>query len=237
MTQRPTGPPGRAFLRHLRNRLTAGLLLLVPLLITYWVLQLAFTSLDGVFRSLIRYTTGWDIPGLGIVIILIMVYLAGLLASNFLGRAMIRAGQAALLRVPLISTIYDTSKQLIESFSGTAQTGFKRVVAIEYPRPGIWAVGFLTATTQDESGKTMGLVYIPTAPTPNTGWVAMLPMEEIRDTNITVQEALRMTVSAGIVSPAQIKKLPPRASQEPGLPLAPDAGKPATGGGPAREGQ
>ena len=237
MTQHPTGPPRRPFLRHLRNRLTAGLLLLVPLLITYWVLKLAFTSLDGVFRPLIRHTTGWDIPGLGIVIILIMVYLAGLFASNYLGRAIIKAGQSTLLRVPLISTIYDTFKQLIESFSGTAQTGFKRVVAIEYPRPGVWAVGFLTGTTQDESGKTMGIVYIPTAPTPNTGWVAMLPMEEIRDTNITVREAMLMTVSAGIVSPAQIKKLPPRASQEPGLPLAPDAGNPATGGGPAREGQ
>lgn len=154
MKPKPPNPAWRAFLRHLRNRLTAGLLLLVPLLITYWILGFAFRGLDGLFGPLLERATGRTIPGLGIILLGILVYLAGLLASNYLGRGIIRTGQSMLMRVPLISTVYDTSKQLIESFSGAKQTGFKRVVLIEYPRSGSWAVGFLTGTTRDDTGRT-----------------------------------------------------------------------------------
>jgi len=198
----------RALLLRLRNTLTAGLLLLIPLLITYWILGVAFRGLDGVFGPLIERVLGMKIPGIGIILLVILVYIAGLLAGNFVGRSLIHTGQRMLMRVPLISYIYDTSKQLIESFSGSTKTGFKRVVMIEYPRAGAWAVGFLTSVTRDETGKSLGIVYIPTAPTPNTGWVALLPLEDIYDTDLSVQDALRLTVSAGIVSPAEVRKTP-----------------------------
>lgn len=203
-----SSPPLRGFLRHLRDRLTAGLLLLVPLLITYWILGFAFRGVDGLLQPLVQEFLDRRIPGLGLVILVVAVYFAGLLASNFVGRSLIHLGQQALLRVPLISTVYDASKQLIESFAGTAKTGFKRVVAIEYPRQGAWALGFLTGTTTDEADNPLGIVYIPTAPTPNSGWVAILPMSQIHDTDLTVQVAMRMILSGGIMAPPRIRKSP-----------------------------
>lgn len=196
-----------SFLRHLRGRLTAGLLLLVPLLITYWVLNLAFHFLDGLFEPIFQRTLGISVPGLGIGLLLLLTYLAGLLATNWIGRGIIRAGQTAILQLPLVKTVYEASKQLIESFSGTGKSGFKRVVFIEYPRKDIWTLGFLTGTTRDEMGKELGIVYIPTTPTPTSGAMVLLPLEEIRDTDMTVQAALRLVLSGGINSPPQIKKL------------------------------
>ncbi|MBI2918066.1 MAG: DUF502 domain-containing protein [Chloroflexi bacterium] len=216
MTKGKPNPAWRAFLLHLRNTLTAGLLLLVPLLITYWILDLAFRGLDGVFAPIVEQIFGWQVPGVGIVLLVALVYVAGVLAENVVGRSLIHAGQSTLLRVPLISTIYDTSKQLIESFSGSTRTGFKRVVVIEYPRSGSWAVGFLTGMTRNEMGQSLGVVYIPSAPMPNTGWVAILPVEDIYDTDLSVPMAMRLTLSGGTVSPAEFKKSP--------LELAPSVG-------------
>ncbi|MBI4287096.1 MAG: DUF502 domain-containing protein [Chloroflexi bacterium] len=196
------------FLRHLRRSLTAGLLLLVPVGITYWVLSFTFRFLDGLFDPLAQRVLGKTIPGLGILLLLLLVYLAGLVASNFVGRAIIRAGQGALLRIPLVNTIYNASKQLIESFSGEARQGFKRVVLIEYPRQGVWTLGFLTGTTSDETGMVLGIIYIPTTPTPTSGAMVILPMTDIHDTDLTVQQALGIVFSGGITSPPQIRKVP-----------------------------
>ena len=139
---------------------------------------------------------------------ILLVYVAGLLGAFFVGKQLIRLGQAILLKVPVINTVYSAAKQLIESFSGSSTTGFKRVVIIEYPRPGIWTVGFLTGVTKDEHDHPMAIVYIPTAPTPQSGWVAILPVKEVYDTEMSVQEAVRLVLSGGIVTPAQIPKRP-----------------------------
>ncbi|MBI2872600.1 MAG: DUF502 domain-containing protein [Chloroflexi bacterium] len=201
----------RGVRKHLSQTIGTGILLLVPVVITYLVLRLVFTSIDGVLAPWVAQVLGRTpipyIQGLGLVAMVLLIYIAGLVGRNFLGRQIVRGGQQALLRIPVIKTVYSPAKQLIESFSGTGSTGFKRVVMVEYPRVGAWTIGFLTGTTQDETGATLALVYIPTAPTPNSGWVAILPLEDVYDTDLTVPEATRLVLSGGIVSPSRLRKV------------------------------
>lgn len=203
----PSKPSVRQrIIRHFRRTLIAGLLLLVPVVITYLVLRLLFNFVDGVLQPGIERVLGSEIPGLGIVLLATLVYLVGLLGANFIGKRLIRLVQATLLRIPIVNAVYSASKQLIESFSGSGTTGFKRVVAIEYPRVGAWTIGFLTGMTTDENGRSMGIIYIPTAPTPQSGWVAILPTDQIYDTDLSVPIAMRLVLSGGIVAPPQIRK-------------------------------
>jgi uncharacterized membrane protein len=193
-------------LRHFRNTLITGLLILVPVVITYWILRFIFESLDGILQPVIRPILGRGIPGVGIAVLVVFIYVMGLVGANVLGKKLIYWGQQLLLKFPIVNFVYSAAKELIESFSGQRTTGLKRVVMIEYPRADVWAIGFLTSTTIDEKGRVLGMVYIPTAPTPNSGWVAILPMEQVYDTDLSVPIAMRMVLSGGIVTPPQIRK-------------------------------
>jgi uncharacterized membrane protein len=193
-------------LRHFRNTLITGLLILVPVVITYWILRFIFESLDGILQPVIRPILGRGIPGVGIAVLVVFIYMMGLVGANVLGKKLIYWGQQLLLKFPIVNFVYSAAKELIESFSGQRTTGLKRVVMIEYPRADVWAIGFLTSTTIDEKGRVLGVVYIPTAPTPNSGWVAILPMEQVYDTDLSVPIAMRMVLSGGIVAPPQIRK-------------------------------
>jgi uncharacterized membrane protein len=191
---------------HLTRTVGTGLLILVPVMIAYLVLRLLFDAIDGILQPGVEAIVGRKIPGLGAVIILILIYVVGLVGAFFAGKWLIRLGQNVLSKVPVIGVVYSSARQLIESFSGSSTTGFKRVVLIEYPRAGTWTVGFLTGMTSDESGKTLALVYIPNAPIPNSGLVFMLPVQDVYDTDLSVQQALHLVLSGGIVAPPQIRK-------------------------------
>ena len=181
-----------------------GLIIVVPLAITFWVLRLVFNLMDGFLGPLIEDTIGRDLPGIGIVAILLLVYVAGQLWElSRLSRRMIEAIQKWLLSIPVVGAVYSPARQLIDSFSGTSDTGFKRVVLIEYPKAGTWMIGFLTATTMTKDGE-MGVIYVPTAPTPNSGWVGVVPIDGVHDVDMSVQQAMSMVLSGGIVTPDEI---------------------------------
>lgn len=198
----------KSFGIHLRNRFAAGLLLLVPLILTYWVLRLVFDFLDGLLSPAIELWFGRQIIGVGLIALLIVIYIAGLVAASVFGLRLIGRLQRVLLSIPIVRTIYSATKRLVESFSGSPVTGFKRVVAIEYPRNGIWTIGFLTSLNTDENARPMAVVYIPTAPMPNSGWVAVLSVDQVYDTDMTIQDAMQMVLSGGIVAPERISKRP-----------------------------
>lgn len=192
--------------RHIRNTTVAGLFVLVPVVLTYMVLSFLFKAIDGVLQPAIRGISDRQVTGLGIVLLLALMYAFGLLGRSFIGRRIIEYAQSLLLRLPVVGVVYSSAQQLIQSFSGGAETGFKRVVMIEHPRKGAWSIGFLTGLTKDEEGKALSIVYIPTAPTPNSGWVAVLPSEDVYDTDLTVQSAMKLVLSGGITTPPQIIK-------------------------------
>ena len=193
---------------HIRATLIAGVLILVPVAITYVLLFWVFNSIDGLLRPIIEEITDRHIPGLGFLVLLIIVYFLGLIWTKRLGRRTIRTLQLFLLKIPLIGAVYGPARKLIESFTGDSTAGFKRVVVVEYPKQGTWMIGFLTGISNVVPGTTMGVIYLPTAPTPNSGWVAMVPIQNIYDTTMTVREAMSMVLSGGISSPVQIDLKP-----------------------------
>ena len=204
---------GRKIARHIRSTLIAGVLILVPIAITYILLKWVFDNIDGLLQPLLEGITDRHIPGLGLLVLLIIVYVLGLIWTKRLGRRSIRTLQLFLLKIPLIGAIYGPARKLIESFTGDSTAGFKRVVVVEYPKQGTWMIGFLTGISNVVPGTTMGVIYLPTAPTPNSGWVAMVPIQNIYDTTMTVREAMSMVLSGGISSPVQIDLKPMNPSE------------------------
>ena len=128
----------------------------------------------------------------------------GIAEENYLTRRAIKIGREMLLRVPIISTIYSPAKQLIDAFSGTGDSGFRQVVMIEYPREKAWTIAFLTASTSDNEVLPLSIIYIPTAPNPNSGWIAMIPEQDVRFTDLSVAEAMHLVLSGGIIAPPLI---------------------------------
>ncbi len=195
---------------NIRRTLVTGALMLVPVALTYLVLRLIFDLVNGVLQPTVEWVFAqwdldWTVPGLGVAAAVLLIYLTGFLLANTVGVKMFGWAQAAALKVPFIGAIYSASHRLVGSFSGAGETGFKRVVMVEYPRMGAWSIGFLTAITTSDGGKRLAVVYIPTAPLPNSGWVAIIPIEEVLDTDMSVPTAMQLVFSGGIVSPNAIK--------------------------------
>ena len=190
---------------HVRRTMVEGILLLVPIVITFLVLRWVWGFVDGVLNPAIASSTGISFPGLGVAALLVLIYLVGLTWDLDLGKRILGSAQQLLMSLPVVRVVYTPARQLIQSFSGSGPSGFKRVVVIEYPRAGTWMLGFLTSITSRDDGVRMGVVYVPTAPTPNSGWVALLPLEEVFDTAMSVQEAMAMVLSGGIATPDQIE--------------------------------
>ena len=194
----------RKITRHIRTTMVGGLLLTLPIIITYIVLKWLFDAIDGLLQPAIEGSFGKTIPGLGVVALILILYLVGIAEENYLTRQAIKIGREMLLRVPIISTVYSPAKQLIDAFSGTGDSGFRQVVMIEYPRENAWTIGFLTASTSTDEGFPLSIIYIPTAPTPNSGWIAMIPEQDVRFTDLSVAEAMHLVLSGGIIAPPLI---------------------------------
>ncbi len=192
---------------HLRRSFVRGLFVLIPVVLTYMVLKLLFDIVDGVLQPLVEIGFGSRIPGLGILFLVVLVYLVGLLLANVLGRQMVDLLKRGLLSIPVVGSVYSTAGKLIDSFSGSSDMGFKRVVVMEHPRKGVWTVGFLTSFIEEVPSKRMAIVYIPTAPMPNSGWVAILPVEEVYDTDLSIDTAMNLVLSGGITAPSQYKRM------------------------------
>ena len=198
---------------HIRRNFITGSLMLVPVALTYLVLRFIFDVTDGVLQPAVqfvfrRFGLDWIVPGVGLLVAVVLIYLTGFFLANAVGRRLARWGQNAVMHLPLVGVVYSASRKLVESFSGAGETGFKRVVMLQYPKLDSWTIGFLTATTTALNGKRLAVVYIPTAPTPTSGWVAIVPVEEVYDTDLTIPVAMQHVFSGGIVSTAAIKTRP-----------------------------
>lgn len=194
---------------YIRNVFIQGLLVVVPIALAFWVLRFIYNIVDGIagdaVNNLLENTLGFRIPGIGVAIMVLLVLIIGLLMQGRLGRWFVNGTQALLMRIPIVKAIYGPAQQLFDSFTGKSDSGFKRVVLIEYPKAGTWMVGFLTATTNVD-GQEMGIVYVATAPTPNSGWVAVIPIDEIYDVDMEVGDAMNLIFSGGIKAPDTVTK-------------------------------
>jgi len=195
---------------RLRRYFVAGLLVWLPLLATYLLLTFSIRLID---RSLLllppkfrpEQLIGFEIPGLGVILTLILLLLTGLIVANFFGRKLISAWESLLSRIPLVSTVYGAVKQITASLFADASQSFREVVLVEYPRKGLWALAFVTGETPKKFKQVTGIdlinIYVPTTPNPTSGVYIMVPRADVKRLDIPVEVGLKMILSAGVVNP------------------------------------
>jgi len=198
-----------AILRHLRKTFFTGLFVVIPIGITIFILKFLFNLADGILGSyidrILTLVTGNElhIPGLGMIIGAAVIYLTGLAATNFIGRKLLTIGEAVLSRIPLVKSIYTSSKQLIQVFQ-EGKSSYRRAVFVEWPRPGVKAIGFVTAELM-QNGVDMVVVYLPTMPNPTSGFALYFRADEVLDSGMTVEDAVKFVVSGGVVVPQTVE--------------------------------
>lgn len=192
----------------IRKTFLAGMVVVVPIVITILALIWLFNVIDGLLSPILHTAMGVEIPGLGFLSTIAIIFLAGLLATNVLGSRMLKFVQDAMMRVPVVKNIYPAIRQLVETFSPANEASFKKVVLVEYPNKGIYSLGFLTSElTMPHSSNSLRLfsVYIPTNNL-YLGLVALFKAEDVIVTGFTVEEGLKIILSGGAAFPASIKQ-------------------------------
>jgi uncharacterized membrane protein len=203
--------------QDLKNDLIAGLLVVIPLATTIWltstiaVWAVAFLTriprqlnplldIDPLLGNLLNFIIGLTAP-------LLFILLIGLMARNIFGRWLLDLGERVLQAIPLAGSIYKTLKQLLETIFRDTNGRFRRVVLLQYPRPGIWAIAFVTGVVgtplQEHLMEPMLSIFIPTTPNPTTGWYAIVPEQDVIDIELSVEDAFKVLISGGIVTPTQ----------------------------------
>lgn len=207
-------------LQRLRRTIMAGLTIIVPLWLTGWVLKFLFDWADGFSAPLIGQAAkpfGYEefhIPGLGFILTFIILWVVGALATNVVGRSLWQFAREMLEGLPLVRTIYAPIQQLMESLTSPGKAGFEKVVLVEYPRIGMWTLGFLAGNVpREDEAVPAHSIFVPTAPNPTTGFMLIVPPEQLRPTDLRVEEALKMIVSAGVAVPPALA-LPAEAEEK-----------------------
>jgi uncharacterized membrane protein len=208
----------RAFMKlgdKLRAYFFTGVLVTAPVVITFYVAYKIIMWIDNGVAKLLPpqfkeyYSTmlPYSIPGLGVVVLIIAMIFVGMFAAGFLGKFFIRLGEWILRKVPFLSSVYSLLKQIFESFLSNKKQSFSKVVLFEYPRKGIWILGFLSSETDCEVKKIlkkdMYNIFVPTTPNPTSGFFVFVPKEEVTLLDMSVEEGLKFIISCGIVSPEQ----------------------------------
>lgn len=203
----------------MRKYFVTGLLILVPLSITLWVLNLIIGTLD---QSLLLLPLSWrpeallgmHLPGLGSILTLLIIFITGLAARNFIGKYVVNMWESLLIRIPVVNSIYSSVKQVSDTLFSSSGNAFRKAVLIEYPRAGCWTIAFLTGVPGgDVKNHLQGdfiSVYVPTTPNPTSGFFLMLPRAEAIELDMNVDEALKYIVSMGVVSPENAAKPAPK---------------------------
>ena len=182
----------------IKRRIFAGLIALMPIMATYWIIKLLFEFLDRLAQPLLALI-GIQIPGLGIILTILFIFIIGLFVTNVLGRTILKWSEIIVARVPIVSTIYNSIKQITGAFSGSTAKSFQRVILIEYPRRNLWTMAFVTNESKNKKGDIFYHLFVPTTPNPTSGVFIIVPKKDAIHPNISVESGLRTIVSGGII--------------------------------------
>ena len=197
-------------MKKLRTIIVAGLLVWIPLGLTIFVIKLLIDLLGQTYLLIPpalrpENLIGTEIPGIGVIVAIIVVLLTGLITANYFGKSIVKAWDAFLDRIPLIRSIYSPLKKFSELVLSDQTQSFSKVLLIEYPRKGIYSLCFQTSKelgeVQNQDGEEMVCVYIPTTPNPTSGYIVLVPQNEVKELKMSVEDALKMIISLGVVVP------------------------------------
>jgi uncharacterized membrane protein len=193
--------------KHLKGTFLAGIFVIIPFGVTIFILKFLFNFADGILGSHLDSLMVFfgrsegHIPGIGMVTGAVVIYLTGLIATNVVGNRLLKLGDDLMVRIPLVKSIYTSSKQLIKVFR-EGGSSYRRAVFVEWPRPGVRAVGFVTAEVERQ-GEQFVVVYIPTMPNPTSGFALWFRECDVFESGMTVEDAVKFVVSGGVVIPAE----------------------------------
>lgn len=208
---RPTRLRHVSFWARARANFLTGLVVVAPIGLTLYLTWTIITFVDSKVVPLIpgpynpRNFIGGDIPGLGVVVFLVFTALIGYMAKKVFGKQIILWGEGLVERTPVIRSIYNALKQIVETMFNQSGTSYSQAVLVEYPRSGMWTLAFVAAATMGEIDEVAGpglvTVFVPTAPNPTSGYLLFVPRTDLRPLEMSVEDALKMVVSAGLVTP------------------------------------
>lgn len=196
---------------RLRNYFLTGVLVTAPLVITFYAAYVVVSFIDNTVTGLLPDTYNpntylpFSVPGVGLVVLFTTLVIIGFLTANFLGRLLLKWGEAVLDRMPVIRNIYGAIKQILETIMQSKSSAFREVVMLEYPRQGVWSIGFVSGKTKGEvqnlTADEMVNVFVPTTPNPTSGFLLFVPRKDMTTLHMTVEEGIKMVVSGGIITP------------------------------------
>src|SRR5690625_2421437 len=196
-------------MRFFKRHFITGLLIWIPLAITGWVLILLIRTLEAVVPDFLapQALFGIEIPGFRLALVLVVIWLSGVLAANFIGQALVGRWEGLLGRIPLVRSIYKSVKQVSDTVLAADGQAFRQAVLLEYPRRDAWTIAFITGAPSGEVAHHLVTdhvsVYVPTTPNPTSGFFLMVPRADIHVLDMTVDEALKYIVSMGVVAPGE----------------------------------
>ena len=203
---------GKRGLLRLRTRMTQGLVALIPIVVTVFAVRFLFDLTSGILLPFIdpaleQWPTLWR-AALSTAVLLALIYILGEVSAAVVGRRLLNLGEKVVLRVPLVRVVYRASKQVAEAFQGPGNRAFKAVVFVEFPRPGMRAVGFLTGRMTGQDGSALCTIFVPTTPNPTTGFLQIVPEADLVPTDYTVEEGVKMVMSLGVLVPTRAAGIP-----------------------------
>ncbi|MCX7983056.1 MAG: DUF502 domain-containing protein [Syntrophales bacterium] len=199
--------------QRIKQTFIAGLAVVIPVGISIYTLFFIIDLIDGVLDILPKRIhpdslIGYHIPGLGVIVTLVITILAGLMIRSYLGKKLMDLGENFFRRIPVVRSIYDGSKQVVDSFIANRKKGFKKVVLVRFPHTGLYSLGFVTGETPShiKEGKESQFinVYVPTTPNPTSGYLVLVPSSDVVEVDMTVNEALSFIVSCGLVQKPEV---------------------------------
>jgi uncharacterized membrane protein len=198
----------KTLLKHLKTYILRGLLAIIPLALTAFAINLLYTVIDKRITGIVERFIGFSFPGLGVILLLVVLYLLGLIVSNVVGRQIFLLVEGIAKRIPLVKTTYNVGRQLSSTLSLPEKQVFKRAVLVEYLKQGMWTIGFVTGTLIDKNTNERLLkVFIPMPPNPISGTMIVVRESQTRDPGWTIEEALKAVISGGMISPAEVKEV------------------------------
>jgi len=194
----------------MKKYLITGLLIWIPLVITIWVLTLVVDTLDRTLLLLPPHfrTESWlgmHVPGMGVIMTLVIVFVTGVLAANFIGERLVRLWDAILHRIPFVSTIYSSVKQVSDTLFSSSGEAFRKAVLVRWPHQDMWTIGFVTGTPGGDVANHLRedflSVYVPTTPNPTGGYFVLVARKDVIELDMSVDQALKYIISMGVVAP------------------------------------